>query len=170
MNRSTTTGCAVGMLMLLAGCAPAPPPAPPDTRATDEKTIRDGEVAWVNEWAGKDIEKILSHYADDATLMAPGFPEMKGKNAIRAGLTELLKDPNLSMKFMASSAQVSKSGDLAYTQGAYTMVQTDTKTKKPVTEKGTYVTIYKKEVDGSWKAVEDIAAPGAPEAPPPRAK
>ena len=61
--------------------------------------------------------------------MAPGFPAMKGKDAIRAGLTELLKDPNISLSFMAASAEVSKSGDIAYTQGAYTMVMTDSKTR-----------------------------------------
>ena len=33
---------------------------------------------------------------------------------------------------------------------------TNPKTKKPVTDKGKYVTVYKKQADGSWKAVADI--------------
>ena len=71
MKRSTIAGCALGFALLLAGCSQAPPPAPPDTRAADEKIIRDGEVAWMQDYASKDVEKILSHYADDATLMVP---------------------------------------------------------------------------------------------------
>ena len=36
------------------------------------------------------------------------------------------------------------------------MTMTDPKAKKPVTDKGKYVTVYKKQADGSWKAVADI--------------
>jgi uncharacterized protein (TIGR02246 family) len=162
MIRSIFAGCALGFVLLLAGCSQAPPPAPPDTRAGDEKIIRDGEVAWMQDYASKDVEKILSHYADDATLMVPDMPLMKGKEAMRPALTKMLADKNLSSTFATSTAEVSKSGDLAYTQGTYTFVHTDPKTKKPVTEKGKYVTVYKKQADGSWKAIEDIDNEDAP--------
>ena len=148
--------------MLLAGCSQAPPPAPPDTRAADEMAIRKGDVAWNAEWAAKDAERIVSHYADDAILMVPGMPVMKGKEAIRAGLKMVLADPNVSLTFTPNSVDVAKSSDIAFSQGVYTMVTSDPKTKKPVTEKGTYVTTYKKQPDGLWKAVQDINTPEAP--------
>jgi uncharacterized protein (TIGR02246 family) len=163
MNRSYITACATVLCLLIAGCAQAPPPAPPpDTRAADEKAIRDGDVAWNAAWAAKDAEKIVSQYADDAILMVPDMPSMKGKDAIRAGLKMVLADPNVFLTFKANSVDVAKSGDLAFSQGVYTMVTSDPKTKKPVTEKGTYVTNYKKQADGSWKAVQDINTPDAP--------
>ncbi len=90
---------------------------------------------------------------------------MKGKEAMRAALKEMLADPNLALSFTATSAEVSKGGDLAYTQGTYTMTMTDPKTKKAVTEKGKYVTVYRKQADGSWKAVEDINNADAPAEP-----
>ena len=166
MKIGFTFGFAAALLTLMAGCsqapAPAPPAAPPDTRAADEKTIRDGEIEWVKEWSAKDVEKITSHYADEAILMAPGIPAMKGKAAIRAGLTEVLKDPNFTLTFSAADAEVSKAGDIAYVRGVYTNGMTDQKSKKPVTEKGNYVTVYKKQADGSWKAVQDINTSEAP--------
>ncbi|HTT65113.1 MAG TPA: hypothetical protein VMG35_24850 [Bryobacteraceae bacterium] len=55
-------------------------------------------------------------------------------------------------------------GDMAYTQGAYTMTMTDPASKKTVNDKGGYVTIYKKQADGSWKAVADIASSSNPPA------
>jgi uncharacterized protein (TIGR02246 family) len=161
MNRSYAAGCAMGLL-LLAGCSQAPVPAPPDTRAADEKAIRDDEVAWNKDWAAKDVEKVLSHYADDAALMVSDMPLMKGKDAMRPALKEMLADKNLSLNFAASTAEVSKSGDMAYIQGTYTLTLTKPKTKKPITEKGKYATIYKKQADGSWKAVEDISNADAP--------
>ena len=43
---------------------------------------------------------------------------------------------------------------------------TDPATKQAKTENGTYVTVYRKQDDGSWKAVEDAVIPGAPAAAP----
>jgi len=162
MNRFSVAVCAMGLVLLIVGCSQAPPPAPPDTRAADEKTIRDAEVVWNQDWAAKDPDKIISHYADDATLMIPDVPLMKGKDAMRPVLAQMLADKNASLTFATSSAEVSKAGDLAYTQGTYTLVLTNPKTKKPMTEKGKYVTVYKKQADGTWKAVEDINNEDAP--------
>jgi hypothetical protein len=36
------------------------------------------------------------------------------------------------------------------------MTVTNPKTKKSSVDKGNYVTVYQKQADGSWKAVEDI--------------
>ena len=41
------------------------------------------------------------------------------------------------------------------------MVSTGPK-KKPVTEMGKYVEVYRKQTDGSWKVIEDINNPDAP--------
>src|SRR5581483_8063932 len=164
MNRLHASAFSLGLLALAIGCSQAPPPAPPDTRATDEKAIRDNETAWSNDWGTKDVEKIVSHYADDATLMIPNMPLLKGKDAIHKGVAEMTADKNLALSFVTSSAEVAKSGDIAYTQGTYTLTVTDPKTKKPITERGKYVTVYQKQPDGSWKAVEDINNADAPAA------
>ena len=42
---------------------------------------------------------------------------------------------------------------MAYLQGTYTM--TDPKTKKPMADKGKYLTVFTKQPDGSWKAIAD---------------
>ena len=99
MFRFFATGCAIVVCLLAAGCSQAPPPAPPDTRAADEKAIRDDDIAWNADWAAKDAEKIVGHYADDAILMVPDMPSMKGKEAIRAGLKMVLADPNVALTF-----------------------------------------------------------------------
>lgn len=151
-------------LLTLVGCTSAPPPAT-DTRDADTKTIKDGETAWNADWMSKDLDKIAGHYSDDASLMIPDYPIMTGKDAIHAGLKELLTDPNLSLMFSAAQVEVSKGGDLAYTRGTYTLTASDPKTKKPMTEKGKYVTVYRKGADGSWKAVQDINNADPPEPP-----
>jgi ketosteroid isomerase-like protein len=81
---------------------------------------------------------------------------MKGKDSMRKGLQLMLADPNLKLEFNAQRVEVAKSGDLAFSQGTYQLTVTDGKTKKPITDKGNYVTGYRKQADGSWKAVSDI--------------
>lgn len=143
------------LLLLLAGCNTTPP-APAVDLAAEEAKIRDAEATDMKSWAAKDVDKILAFYADDATLMTPGVPAMKGKDAMRSMLKTMVADPNLKLEFGAQRVEVAKSGDVAFSQGTYTLVVTDPKTKKPITDKGSYVTGYKKQADGSWKAVSDI--------------
>src|SRR5690242_18217353 len=78
--------------LVLFGCAQAPPPAPPDTRAADEQAIRDSETAWVKEFAAKDTDKIVAHYADDGTMLLSNTPTMTGKEAIRTGIKDAVAD------------------------------------------------------------------------------
>ncbi len=155
-------GCA--LLFTLAGCSQAPPPAP-DTRDADIKAIHDLEATALQGWMAKDADKISTIYADDANLLMPDSPNLHGKVAIKGALQDLLKDPNVTLNFSSSQADTSKSGDLGYTEGAYTMTFTDPKSKKVLTEKGKYVTVFKKQSDGSWKAIQDMNNADAPAAP-----
>lgn len=145
-------------LLLLAGCNSAPPtPATPAVDvAAEQGKIRDVEAAWVKDVAAKDVEKCVANYTDDAVMMIPGAPAAKGKEAIRAMWKGMLADPNVKLVFSSDRVEISASGDLATTKGAYTMTMTNPKTKKPMEDKGSYVTVFKKQADGSWKAVEDI--------------
>ena len=154
----------LGLTLLLFGCTQAPPPPPPDTRAADEKAIRDMETAWVQEFAAKDLDKIVAHYADDGTVLLSNAPTMAGKDAIRAGMKEAIADPKFALDLKTVKVEVSKD-NLAYSQGTYSFKGTDAKTKKLMAETGRYVEVYKKQADGSWKIVEDINSPEAPAAP-----
>jgi uncharacterized protein (TIGR02246 family) len=162
MNRFSAIGPMLVLFLSFTGCTQTPPAAPPDTRAADQKAISDDEVAWVADWKSKDLERIVSHYADDAIVMEPGMPEMKGKDAIRAGTKAFLSDKNFALSFTPTSVEASKGDDLAYSRGTFTATMTDAKAKKPVTETGKYVTVYRKQADGSWKAILDINNVDAP--------
>lgn len=148
--------------VLLTACTQAPPPAPPDTRAADEQAIRDQETAAQQAWAAKDTDKVAALYADDATVMLPNTPVMTGKQAIEPGFKAALADPNFSLIIQNASVEASKSGDLGFVRGTYTVQSSDPKTKKATVEKGNYVLVYKKQADGSWKIVADTAIPEAP--------
>ena len=156
----------IALAALLAGCTPATPPAAPDTRDADAKAIRQLEADWSQAAAAKDVDKGVSFYADDASVFPSGMPVVTGKANILAFLKTLPADKNFSMTWPPSDkVVVSKSGDLAYTQGSVTVTSTDPKTEKAVLEKHKYVVVYMKQADGSWKAVADIFNADGPATP-----
>ncbi|HMG86827.1 MAG TPA: SgcJ/EcaC family oxidoreductase [Terracidiphilus sp.] len=168
--KAFATLCTTSLIALsLAACNPAPTPAP-DTHDADVKAITDTEVQANQAWAAKDADKVMTFYADDALLMTPGAEAVHGKDAIRDELKQMLADPALSLTFQSSKVDVAKSGDLGYTAGTYKLTVTDPATHKPVTDHGNYVTSFRKQADGSWKAVADIASSAVPPMPPPKKK
>jgi len=143
---------------------------PADTHDADVKAIKLNEVQWNQDYAAKDPDKIAAHYAQDAVLMVPEMPAVSGKDAIRTSLAQMTSDPAMALTFEPTKVDVAKSGDLAYTQGSYSITMTDSHTKKVVNGHGSYVTVYRKQADGSWKAISDIAVSDAPPTAPPSAK
>ena len=159
MNRfpySLRVAATAALALALAGCNQAPPPVP-DTREADAKALRDVETANQKDWAAKDADKLASFYADDAMLYVPGTPPIKGKAAIRMALGDMLKDPSMTLSYTTETAEAAKSGDVGFTASSYTMTMTDPKTKKVVSSKGSYMTVFKKQADGTWKAIQDMA-------------
>jgi uncharacterized protein (TIGR02246 family) len=157
-------------LLLLAGtvaCNQAPTVAstPPDTHDADVQAIKDTEVAWAKASAAKDADKFASFYADDASLLLEGMPPVNGKDAIGKTVKGMMGDPNFALDFQGTRWDVAKSGDVGYAQGSYTMTMSNPKTKKGSTDKGKYLTVFKKQSDGTWKAVEDMVSSDGPAAP-----
>jgi len=157
-------------LLLVAGTvacnmAPTAAPAPPDTHDADVQAIKDTEVAWAKASAAKDADKFVSFYADDGSLLLQDMPIATGKDAIGKLTKGMMGDPNFALDFQGTRWDVAKSGEFGFAQGTYTMTMTNPKTKKGATDKGKYLTVFKKQSDGTWKAVEDMVSSDGPVAP-----
>jgi uncharacterized protein (TIGR02246 family) len=153
MKRFATLCAIIAVAFTMAGCNQTSA-----SHDADVKAIQDNEAQWNQDYAAKDNNKIVAHFADDAILMVPGMPSTSGKEAIGAALKQMVSDPALSLQFHPARVEVARSGDVAYSQGAYTLTLTDPQTKQVVNDHGSYVTTYRKQPDGAWKAVADIAS------------
>ena len=154
MLRDASLISCLALAALAAGCSTAPVP-PPDTRAADVQAVKDVEAAWVKDTASKDPDKWAGYFAEDGCGLYPGAGILTGKATIKAAMAPFFADPNFALDFQSTKMVASKGGDMVYSQGAYTMTMTNPKTKKPMTDKGKYLTVYAKQADGSWKAVAD---------------
>ena len=151
-----------GIMILACGCSIGTT----DTRAADEKAIRDTEAAWSKTAASKDLEGFVSYYSDDAAVLPPNGPICTSKGSTRAALRPMFEAPGFSLSFQATKVEVARGGDIGYSYGTYSSTMNDPK-GKPVEDKGKYVTVYRKQADGKWKAIVDTFNSDLPLPPPP---
>jgi ketosteroid isomerase-like protein len=126
-----------------------------ETRAADERAIREAELEWWGVTIAKNLERTVAFYADDASMFPPNAPIATGKEAIRAVWSQLLTTPGVAISGQTTKVEASRGGDLGYSIGTYELITPDP-AGKPVTDHGKYVVVWKKQADGSWKVMVDI--------------
>ncbi len=132
----------------------------------DVASLKANEVQWNKDWASHDLDKVVGHYSDDAVVMTTGEPSSSGMAAIKTDFKAMVTDSMTNLKFDAKRVEVSNDGSMGVTQGNYSLSVMDPQTKKMVQDHGSYMTSYRKQEDGSWKAVFDVAVSEVPPAAP----
>src|SRR5437899_3253547 len=61
-----------------------------DTRAQDERAIREADAATLKAAQAKDVDGAVANYAEDGSWLPPNAPMVNGKAAIRAGWEKLI--------------------------------------------------------------------------------
>lgn len=130
--------------------------------AAIEGQLKSIEAQWEKDYQAHDPEKLAGHYASDGALANPGSVLATDDVGRRLEIEKVAADKNSKISFSSDRVGVAKSGELAYTRGHYSDERTDPKTGQAVTQTGSYLTVWKKQSDGSWKAVEDFVVPGPP--------
>src|SRR5258708_2812345 len=143
------------MLTLAAGCCVSCQNEPVDTRAQDERAIRDADAATLKAAQANDINGAVANYAEDASWLPPNSPLVHGKAEIRTGWAKLIGNPGFTIDWQINKLEVARSGDLAYTIYSYQMALNGAN-GKPITDQGKDMAVWKKQSNGVWKMVADI--------------
>jgi uncharacterized protein (TIGR02246 family) len=143
---------AVLAAIVMSGCAAATPRVDIEAEARELMRI---SREWSDTAATGDIDAILAGWADDAVMMAPGQPPIRGKQAIRAYIESTGSIPGFGIRWEPVEARVAPSGDMAYLIERNQFTWQDAAGAQ-VTESNKVVTIWRKQADGSWKNVVDM--------------
>jgi ketosteroid isomerase-like protein len=134
-----------------------------DSKTEGEKLLR-RDAEWADlATAGKDVEKVVSYWTEDAVLLFPGQPVFEGKVAIRAYVTASFNTPGFKIHWVSQKPVFSPDGKFAYMRG------TDELTL-PGPNGGTItlhlrgISVLRLDPDKQWRCVVDIsnAAPPTP--------
>jgi ketosteroid isomerase-like protein len=141
---------AISLFLLFTNCNSN---TSPDIKEIEE-TIRNADASIQNTIAQKNIDSLISFYAEDACLLPTAEPKVEGKAAIKKEWQHIFQIPDFNNKSTLTKMEISKDGSMAYTMGTYlaTMQGED---GNPVQEPGKWVTIWKKQSDGRWRIIID---------------
>ena len=153
MNASATA-LYVGCVLIVANCS---------TRATDDgrAALMDADRAFAQTTRERGAEGWASYFAADGTMIVPGR-QVSGQAAIRRLMEQSFRDSTFVISWEPQRADLSQGGDLGYTVGRYETSRSDADGSL-VTSTGTYVTIWKKNESGVWRAVLDVGAADPPD-------
>ena len=123
-------------------------------------TVGAADAAWEKAYSAKSLDKAVAFFDDRASLLWPNMPAVTGKAAVRDAVAKDFASGNLTWR----SNEVGASGDLGYTSGTYRSSFKDASGKASV-DTGKYLTIWRKQADGSWKVLLDTFNSDLPASP-----
>jgi uncharacterized protein (TIGR02246 family) len=150
--------------LVLAACAKeAPPPAapPPPDVAAIRSTIEANNARATAAMKAADTATMFANYADDAVMMMSNQKAWRGRAEWSAGMAGLMSVFTLKdVAFRITDLMVE--GDAAIETGEYSMTLQPKAGGKEMKDEGKYLTVWKKQADGSWKIIRDISNTSLP--------
>jgi ketosteroid isomerase-like protein len=126
----------------------------------DRQAIAKAEADFAKARAERGLEGWLSFFADDTADFVRGGPFTFTKEEMRRHLQKSF-DPADQLTWKPVKIDVAASADLAYSVGTWQLKGKDA-AGNDVTETGKYITVWKKQKDGSWKVVADTGTVDPP--------
>jgi uncharacterized protein (TIGR02246 family) len=135
----------------------------------ERTALEESDRAFARDTAERGVEGWVAWFDEDGVMLPAGSPLTRGHEAIRELMTPAFADPAVTLHWEPTEARVSRSGDLGYTLGWYEL-RRKTGEETIALKRGKYVTIWRKQEDGTWKVIvdagtEDVAPAPAPENP-----
>ena len=146
---------------LIAGCAGRPDPREAGRMNAWESEIMEADRAFNQATAERGAAGWVSFFAPNGSMISAGVGEVQGAEAIQATMEGAFADASYRLTWEPSRAEVSASGDLGYTVGRYTSVRVGNLGQE-VRSSGLYVSIWRRQEDGSWKVEMDLGNPTSP--------
>lgn len=123
------------------------------TSSASKEVLMQADRAFSRLSKEKGMVTAFLHYMDsNAVLLRPNLYPIAGADAQR--FLKSTTDTGFTLTWEPQAADLAQSGDLGYTYGLYNFSSRDTSFQ------GTYVSIWKRQADGSWKYVLDTGNAG----------
>jgi len=141
----TATTCLLATLILMSACNPSKP----TSHEADEKALRDLVDRTVEAAGKRDVATYARYYGPKWTSALPGEPIREV-----TGPLDMKFPDGYAIKMVTVKTGVSDGGDLGYAVGTYEQTAPD-KSGALANTTGQWMSVFKKQPDGSWGAVAD---------------
>ena len=158
MRRLLSSSLLVVSTLSASGCTSAPPAEPPPDPAAVQASLIAADEAFASATAERRLEGWLSAFDSAAIQMEPDVAFTPGIGTIRAAMGPVFADTSFTLTWQPTMAFASEAGDLGYTLGTWRSTRYNAEGRGQVAT-GKYVTIWRKQADGTWKVVFDGGNP-----------
>lgn len=149
MKVRTIVLAAVALAAASMACQPPAQEAGPLSEE-DLAAIRAVPQSYTEAVLASDWTAVAAHYTEDAVLMAPNEPAIEGRAAIQASYEAM---PVTVTEYTNTMVEIEGRGDLAYARGVISAVGTIEGMPEPVSDTIKYLTVLRKQPDGSWLVI-----------------
>jgi ketosteroid isomerase-like protein len=146
-------------LTAVLGALSAVPARAQDAAAT-RSALMEADRAFNRATTARRTDGWMEFIAEDGAMIR-STGTITGRAAIRQAMAKAFADTSFSLTWEPDQADAS--ADLGYTNGHYRARFRDDKGNEAV-RTGRYLTVWKKQADGSWKVVRDIGVQDPPPA------
>jgi ketosteroid isomerase-like protein len=124
----------------------------------ERQALLDADAQFARDSAARGVEAWTSWFAENGTMYPPTIAPIEGRQAIREAMDDLY-DPrtgkgDFRLEWAPIRAEVSESGELGWTTGTSRAIRAQGE------RRGRYITIWRKQSDGSWKVSADLGNQG----------
>ncbi len=116
----------------------------------DAAAIRQADLDFVAHSVAGDWDALAALYTEDAVVMPPNQELVIGRSAIRD-----LFSPLTISDFSLETVEMEGRGDLVFARGIYSWTVAVGE-NEPVADHGKWLTIWRKQADGTWLLSQDI--------------
>lgn len=157
LTLATVVACSGG-----SGADPdAPPGADLSASAAEEAMAADREFA--EDAAARGVDGWVAWFEPDG-IMVSGGEEIVGRDAIRSAMAPVFADSTTRLAWEPTRAEASPDGEMAVTVGTYRFLRPGEEgAPDDVLGRGRYLSVWKRQPDGSWKVWADVGSPASGE-------
>jgi len=138
----------------LAGPPPSVPPAAAGATAPGARSLREADRALARAVAARDRAAFAALVAEDAVF--GGASRLHdGRDAINGAWGSYFEPDGPRLSWAPDLSEISRSGDLGYTSGRWTY-QGRGRDGRTVSRAGRYVTVWRRDPDGAFRALADM--------------
>ena len=148
------------LLCLLAACAPqdtADVVAAPDPDALN-RSLMEADRAFNRATQERGADGWVSFFDADGAMILEGVGEIDGLDSIGEAMGGVFSSPGVSLTWEPVRAHASADGTLGFTVGSYESTSVGSDGESAVGH-GLYVSIWRRQSDGSWKVMMDLGNP-----------
>jgi len=129
-------------------------------RAASRRAVQEADRELSRASESRNIDAFTALLDTDTVFVSEAGPPARGHAAVRDKWAAFFAPAGPSLTWEPYEGEVSTQGDLGYTRGKF-LFQGKDGSGKPVADRGEYLSIWRKQQDGTWRVVIDSSFPAA---------